>query len=425
MATTRSFSAMLNDYAPLELMKEEIIKRDWLLSNVEMDDGWQGASSTSGEAAYIVPFVGAGASSVEFGQLAGSTDIAEDVFVRGRITTQKEVWGSMIFNARDLMEHGKNISEKSFLKILPDRLEAFLQYMKEAVSINLLYGPHFAAMTADTNLASGVCEVDRIDRFSLGQKVGLDDDNSSPTTYYVIAIDVNAGANKNGTVTLSATRGGAAADISAYTTAQNGKFYHPGAQSASFQSLIDALLSATNGGTSTLHGVTKTAYPYLQATQIDGSAVNATNILEKLFDGYTKVRQKAKGKASKILMSYKHLGSIMKLIETQKGGFKVTPTARSASIFGWDEIEITSVRGNLTLVAIQEMPDAYIVYLDPSALVFASNGMFRRQKSPDGNEFYVVRNTTGYQYVVDTCLFGDLVVKAPGHCGIMYSIANY
>jgi hypothetical protein len=289
----------------------------------------------------------------------------------------------------------------------------------------LLYGPHFAKVTADTNLAGGVVEVDHIDRFQLGQKVSLDDDNSAPLTVYVIAIDINAGASGLGTVTVSATRGGAAADISAYTAAQNSKFYHPGAQSASFQSLIDALLSVANGGSASLHGVTKLSYPSLQATQVDGSTVSATNILEKLFDGYTKVRRKARGMASKILMSYKHLGSIMKLIETQKGGFKVTPTSTKASLYGWTEIEITSVRGNLTIVGIQEMPDEYIVYLDPAALVFASNGMFKREQSPDGNEYFAVRNTTGFQYVVDTCLRGNLIVKAPGNCGIMYNVANY
>jgi len=425
MATTRSFSAMLLDYAPLSLLEQEMIKRDWLLTNVEKDNSWQGASSTSGEAAYLVPFVGAGASSVEFGSLAAASDISEDSFVRGKQNTQAEVWGSMVFNSRDLQEHGKGINEKSFLKILPDRLERFMQTMKEAVSVNLLSGPSFAKVTADTSLAAGVVEVDHIDRFQLGQKVSLDDDNSSPTSYYVIAIDINAGASTNGTVTLSATRGGAAADISAYTLAQNSKFYHPGAQSASFNSLIDCLLSAANGGGATLHGVTKLSYPALQATQVSGTAVNAVNILEKLFDGYTKVRQKARGMASKILMSYKHLGSIMKLIETQKGGFKVSATTTSASIYGWTEIEITSVRGALTIVGIQEMPEDFIVYLDPAAFVFATNGMFRREKSPDGNEYFAVRNTTGFQYVVDTCLFGNLICKAPGNCGIMHSIPAY
>jgi hypothetical protein len=179
MATTRSFQAMLNEYLPNELLKEEMIKRDWLLTNVEKDDGWVGASSTNNEAAYIVPFVGAGASSVEWGQLASSSDISEDVFVRGRVNTQKEVWGSMIFNHRDLMEHGKGITEKTFLKILPDRVEAFMAYMKEAVSINLLSGPSFATVTDATNAASGLMIVDRIDRFAIGQKVSLDDDNSA------------------------------------------------------------------------------------------------------------------------------------------------------------------------------------------------------------------------------------------------------
>lgn len=423
MATTRSFSSMLNDYLPNSLLEQEMIQRDWLLSNVEKDNGWQGASSTSGEAAYIVPFVGASASSVEFGQLAGSTDISEDAFVRGRVSTQKEVWGSMLFNHRDLMEHGKNITEKTFLKVLPDRVEAFMQYMKEAVSVNLLDGPQFATVTADTDLANGVVEVDKIDRFYLGQKVSLDDDNSSPTSYYVIAIDVNAGANKNGTVTLSATRGGAAANISAYTAAQNSKFYHPGSQSAGFQSLTDALLSAANGGGSSLHGVTKLSYPYLQAVNILGSDITAANILDKIFDGYNKVRMKARGNANTILMSFKHLGSVMKLLETQKGGYKVTPTTQKASQYGWTEIEITSVKGALKIVGIQEMPDSRIVFLDPKALVFASNGMFQKRKSPEGNEFFEVRATTGYSYIVDICLFGELIVKAPGNCGIIYSIS--
>jgi hypothetical protein len=409
---------MLKDYMPLELLKEEMIKRDWMLSNIEIDEGWRGASSTSGEAAYIVPFVGAGASSVEFGSLAAENDISEDAFVRGRITSQKHVNGTMKFNSRDLQEHDGGPNEKTFLKILPDRIESMMAYMKEVVSINLLGGPHFATVTDATNAASGIVVVDRIDRFVIGQKVSLDDDNSAAQACYVTAVNINTKE-----VTVSATRGGAALDVSAYTVAQNAKFYHPGAQSASFQSLYDALLSAANGGGSTLHGVSKLAYPYLQAVNVAGSSITAANILEKLFDAYTEVRTRAKGNASIILMSYKHLGSIMKLIETQKGAYKVTPTATKASEFGWTEIEITSVKGNLKLVGIQEASDSYIVFLDPKALCFATDRMFHREKSPDGNEYYVVRGTSGYTYIVDISLRGDLVVKAPGHCGIIYGIS--
>lgn len=427
--TTSTFQSMLNDYLPNELLKEELIKRDWLLTNCEKDEGWVGGvtagsdNAYGGSAAYIVPFVGAGASSVEFGQLAGSTDIAQDLMVRGRVENAKEVWGSMVFNHRDLMEHG-SVSKKSLLKILPDRVEAFMQYMKEVVSINLLTGPQFATLTANGEAGgAGTITVDRIDRFAIGQKLYVDDSNDSPLAGYVVGINVNTSV-----VSLSLTRGGAVDATNAfatYTTSQSAKCYHPGAQASSFQSLVDALLSSANGGGSTLHGQTKTAYPYLQAVNVSGAAITAANILEKLFDAYNEVRKKAKGNANTILMSYKHLGSIMKLIETQKGGFKVTPTSTKASQYGWTEIELTSVKGALKIVGIQEMPDEQIIFLDPKAIVFASNGMFRKRKSPDGQEYFEVRATTGYSYIVDVCLFGELVVKAPGHCGIIYSIPAY
>lgn len=421
MALTRSFSTMLNEYLPNELFAEEMIQRDWLLQNVEKDMGWLGGD-------IIVPFVGAGASSMEFGQMAASNDIAEDQFVRGKITGPGiEACGSMIFNAKDLYEHnGSGISEKTFLKILPDRVDSFMQYAKEVVSVALLCGESFSKVVADTTLASGVVSVDHIDRFRLGQKVSLDDDNSSPTLYYVIAINVNAGSgtNNTGTVTLSATRGGAAADVSAYTLAQNSKFYHPGQQGASFTAIRTALLSAANGGSTNHHGVAKTLWPILQAVNVDGSSVTATNILDKMLDCYTEVRRRGKGNANKIVVSYKHLGSVLKLIEVNKGAYKVTATSTKASLYGWTEIELNTVRGSLTIVAVQEMDDDVIYFLDLANMTFRSNGMFQKRKAPDGKEYYEVRNTTGFQYIVDIILTGDLEIRAPGQCGVLFGI-NY
>lgn len=417
MATTRSFSTMLNEYLPNSLLQEEMIQRDWLLTNVDKDNSWLGGN-------LVIPFVGAGASSVEFGQLAGSTDVAEDSFVRGAIASYAEAWGTMLFNETDLMQHGK-LSEQNFLKILPDRIENFIQYMKEAVSVNLLVGGSFAKVITDTSLAAGIVEVDHIDRFKLGQKCSLDDDNSSPTTVYIIAIDQNGATVSagTGTVTVSATRGGAALDISAYTKAQNSKFYHPGSQSAGFNSLRGALLSSANGGDATVLGQTKTAYPHLQAINVSGATITVSNILDKLLDFYTEVRRRGKGNANKLMMSYKHLGSILKLIEVNKGAYKVTATTTKASLYGWTEIEINSVRGPLTIVGIQEMDDDIIMALDMGAMTFYSNGFFKKRMSPDGKEFFEVRATTGFSYLVDVCCFGNLAVKAPGHCGILYSIS--
>ena len=426
MATTRSFNDMLNEYLAIDLMEAEILKRDWLLSKVKKDDGWKGGTLP-------VSFEGNRATSMQFGSLTASNDIHEYDYVRGQITTQPEIWTTLKFNFRDLQEHDGKINEKSFLKILPGQLNRMMDYFQQMTSIHLLSGPHLALVTVD-GTAGGVLGVNRIDRFEIGQKITLDDGDTAQGDYYVIAANVNGTAGTGvvggGLTTASATRGGAAADVSAYSVAQSAKIYQVGVLvggtvTNAMTSLVSSLLSAANGGSSTLYGQSKLAYPFLQAVNIDGSAVSASNLLEKLFDGYTQVRAKARGNASIILMSYKHLGTVMKLIETQKGAFKTTATSTKASQYGWTEIEVVSVKGALTIVGIQEMSDSEILYLDMSAMTFFSNGMFKKHKSPDGNEYFVDRATTGYSYIVDMCLFGDLVVHNPGKCGVMYAIPSY
>lgn len=418
MSTTRSFQAMLNEYLPNNLLKDELIKRDYILSNTEKDQNWKGGK-------LIVPFKASGASSIRMGKLTAGNDISEDLYVRGSIDDYKEAWGSMIFNQRDLMEHNGKMSEQSFLKILPDTIEDFMDYMKMVVSVQLGTGPHFAKGTVD-GTAGGVLEVDRIDRFCLNQKITLIDGDTAAADYYVIAIDVNGGTLKSGAITVSATRGGAAADISAYTVAQNTKVYTDDADLVSFQSIRDALLSAANGGSSTIHGQSKIAYPFLQAVNIDGSSWTAANILDKLFDGYSEVRKKAKGNAKEILCSYTVGGAIMKAVENKTNGagnWNVSVMDKKASIYGWDEIIITSVKGNLKVVMIQEWDDDIVVYRDPSSMVFRSNGMFQKRQSPDGKEYYEIRNEDGFQYIIDVCLFGELEITKPGNNGIVHSIS--
>lgn len=409
-----SFQSMLNEYLPNRMIMEELVKRDWFLSNLEIDNGWQGSK-------IIVPFKGAGASSVEFGQLADVADISQSQYVRGSIDSYVEAWASLVFNHRDLLDAEGKIPEATFLKILPGEVDSMVDYFKQVVSTSLGSGSHFAQLATDGQVG-GTFEVDHIDRFQVGQKLVLDDSDSSPLTVYVIAINVNAATAGTGTVTVSLTRSGGAADVSAYTVAQGAKCYHPGALAGSFTSIREVLLSAANGGSATVHGVSKLAWPVLQAVNINGSSVTASNILDKLFDGYTEVRRKAKGNANTILMSFKHLGSVMKLIETQKGPFAVTKQP-SASIYGWTEIEVTSVKGTLKLVACVECDDDVIMYLDLKSMVFRTRGGFRKRKSPEGKEYYEVRGTDGFKYVVDMCLFGQLEVNAPGHNAIMHSIS--
>lgn len=410
MATTRSFSNMLNDYLPNEMLKEEFVKRDYVLQNIEKRDDWKGGP-------LIVPFKGAGASSIAYGSLTASDNIAEDQTVRGEISGPVEVWGSLIFNHRDLMEHGK-ISEQNLLKILPDSIEDFLTYMKSVVSTNLLIGSHFATLTADGDV-SGNMTVDRPDRFVIGQQVYVDDSDSNADDGYVKTINMETKV-----INLVTTRGGATpVDLSGYAVSAGAKVYHPGSQASAFSSLRSTLLSAANGGDSTLYGVTKTAWPYTQAIQIDASTATSDNLMEKIFLAIVETRKFGKGSPSEAIMSLTNLAHCMKIVESSKGAFNVVAGSQKASQYGWMELTVGSpTKGGLKLVGVQEADDDVIFLVDWRALSFHSNGFFQKRKSPDGNEYFEVRATTGYAYIVDICLFGELVLKRPSYCGVMHSI---
>lgn len=422
MATSRSFQAMLNQYLPEDLLREEMLKRDFFLQNVKKVNDWRGGS-------LIIPFEGAAASSVSFGALTDAADVAEYQYVRGQVNDYSELHGTLRFNQRDLYDHSGRINEDSFLKILPDQVENFMQYMKEVLSVHLLNGAAFASAKSTlgtSDLANGIIEVTNIDRFVIGMRVTLDDaDSNENNQLYVTAININ-----NETVTLSATRGGAAANLSAFTVAQSARFYHPGVFASNavtadaFVSVPGLLLSQANGGLTQAYGVNKTAWPFLQAQNVNSSDITETNILEKLLDAYTLVRSKARGNASTIMMSYKHLGSILKLIELQKGGFKVTPTSTKASLYGWTEIELGTVKGNLKIVGDVSMPDNLIYLLDMDTWTFYSNGMFRKRTAPDGKSYFEVRATTGFTYLVDVSCFGQLVCNGISKNAVLHSI-NY
>lgn len=419
MATTRTFQDMLNDFLPNELLKEEIVKRDYLLNKIDKDDTWIGASTGAGGngGALVVPFKAAGASSVSYGQLSASTDIAQDIYVRGKITVQPELWGSMIFNFRDLIEH-ETVSEKNFLKLLPDSVNDFMDYMKNVVSVNLLNGAAFAHTTAAATTNNGLISVDRPDRFVVGQKVIVQ--GASIATGYVSTIDMNIQQ-----ILLVTARGGSTpVDFSANNVASGAACYNDGGQTAPFSDLKSALLSSTNGGSSTLYGVTKTSYPYTQAINISGANVTAANIVEKIFLAYTQTRKFGKGNPTDIVMSYTNFAYVMMVVEASKGSYNVVPNSQKAVQFGWTEISIGSVTNQpLKFIGVQEMDEDSIMFIDWRALKFYSNGFFRKQKSPDGVEYYVVRNQTGYQYILDICLFGDIVVHRPSYMGILYGIS--
>ena len=410
-ATDRTFQDMLNEYLTYDLLKEEFLKRHWLLSNIEIDDGWKGGNLP-------VPFKGAQASSLKFGGLTDQNDVAKDKYVRGQVSDYRELWGTLSFDHRDLLEHDGSVKEKSFLKVLPDVIEDYMDWMKENTSLNMMVGSAKDKAAANGTAGAGI-QVVRPDRFTIGEKILIDSDTQAVVTGYVRTIDINSGV----IVFYDARDGGSVVDLSLYLTADNTVFYVDGANTDAFTSLKESLLSAANGGSSTLYGQSKLAYPYLQSIQVDGSAVTAANILEKLFDGFTRVKTLGKGMPDKVVMSYKNLGSIMKILEQDKGPYHIDQKSTKVSAYGWTEIVIVGVKGRLSVIGINEMDDDFIMYLDMRAVKFHSNGMFRKRTAPDGKQYYEVRTTSGYFYLLDMSLFGELILNKPSCCGIMHSIS--
>jgi hypothetical protein len=414
MAIARTFNEMLKEYLPYDLLKNEYMKKDWFLSNVEKDEDWGGGTLP-------VTFKESSANSINYGSLESDSDIGESVLVKGSITDYKHVSSSIVFNHRDLMEHGgSGISKKSFLKILPDEIEDHMNVLREIVSTNLLNGKKLCKLTANAD-ASGNITVDRPERLAVNMKVEFHD--SVPTASvsgYVKSINIAAKT----AVIVTARGGSTGVDLSAWDLANAAYLTVPGADDNAFSGLKEMLLSAANGGSTNLYGKAKATYTYLQAHNEDGSTITASAIIGKIFDTYTNIRRFYKGKPTKAVMSFKNFGTAMKELEASKGAYNVVPGSRKTELFGYDLATIHGVGGGaLDFVGIQEMDDDCIMLLDMSAIKFHSNGFFRRVKSPEGLEYYVKRATTGYKFILDHELYGELVLNKPQSCGIIHSIS--
>lgn len=408
MATTASFNDMLKRYMPYELLVEQMKKQNWFWSKMAKKSGWKGGTLD-------VPFEGAEASSLSFGALTAADGIHEHTEVLGTITTQPELWGSMKFNEKDLDRHGD--LETSYLEIAPGKIKQFVNRMSERVSISLLsVGGCIATATASGD-SSGNLTVDHPERFTIGELVSIDGDALSPVAGYVRTINM---ATKVITF-YDARTAGSVVNLASYTVAANTRVYLVAGTTAGFTSLPSQLLSAANGGSSALFGQTKTAYPFLQAQQVDGSTYTATNILEGMFDAFYTTLAVGKGNPTEIVMDLNNFKNCVKTPELNRN---YEATDKSAG-YGFSSITLlgNSGSGSITLTGVRDMPSNLAYIIDWDAFKFHGDKFFERKRHLDGNEYFLVRNTTGYEYIVDVKFYGDLVVHNPSHCGVIHSIS--
>jgi hypothetical protein len=414
MATTQTFANMINEYLPNKLLMEELKKRNWLLQNIEHDKGWKLGN-------LIVSFVSAPASSTRFGDLTTASDIAKESTVRGVVSAHKEMWSSLLFEAKDLMVNDK-VSEQNFLRILPDQINRHMDYVNQVLGQNIINGTAVDKAVANGTVG-GILKVSNPERFVLGMKVQVDDDDSAPVTGYIRFINMNT----DELTIYDARSGGAVVDLSAYTVSQNAKVYADQQQSNGFTSLLSGILPLSAGGSATLYGVTKTDTPFTQSIAIDGSAsglnVTAATLLDNIFKAYVLIRKKGQGKPFKALMSYRNYGVCIQNLKSLTGAFNVIPQSEKINNYGWTEIQVGGYAGVVTIVALQEMNDTEVIFFDSSSAKMYSNGGLRKQKSPEGLEYFTVRNTSGYQYIVDMSLMGEFVLQEPSKNGVLYGLS--
>jgi len=400
-ASTSAFNTMLNENVTNKLMELELKKRCFVYNEVDEDKNWLLNNN------YVLPQIAGVASTVRFGGLTPAASIYGSKPQRGYEATPKEMWGSLKFLQKDLLIHGK-VSEQNFLRILPDELERHMDYVAQALGQNICSGVAVDLVTVNGTVG-GAIGIANPERFQIQQYVEFQDNNTLVSVVgYVKNININTGILDIETLPGS----GVAVDLSSITVAQVGKAYLRDQITDGFNSMVDMLLPAANGGSANLHNLLKISNPQLQGVYADASTWTAADLMKNLFKLYAKARKVGGGKPKNILMSYNDYGACVNTIENQKGAFNVAVNSDKAKEYTWDEISIGGYLSNgesVKLVAVQEMNDGNYVGFDPSSFRFASAGGLQKHKTPDGNYYFVDRDpTNGYSYICDTFLMGNL-----------------
>lgn len=412
MATTQNFTALLRDYMPYNLIKEEMAQRNYVWNKVKKKTGWKSGATMQ------IPFEGGEYSSLSFGALVDTADVQNFTPVSGTLSTQPELWGTMKFAEKDL--EATESMEQAFSAIVPNKITQFVNRMQQRVSLNLLNGfvcrilDTYKGADADTP-ASGIVYVDNPQYLTVKEKVNIIDDNTSVATdVYVRSIDMNTHL-----VTFyDDPTAGSAVNLSSFTESQNAKIHTVGGTTGNFTSLRSQLLSAANGGASTQFGQTKTSYPILQGQNFDGSSATAANLLDTLNEFFFDTAALGKGNATEMLMSFKNFRHCVASLQENKRYAQGDKMAGH----GFKSIDLLGPGNDFKLTGIRDMSDDVVMFLDWETLTFHGDKFFERKRHLTGEEYFLERATTGYSYLVDIKLYGDLVCSAPSHNGIVHGI---
>lgn len=405
MSMLTSHSALLKRYLKEEIIENTMQEKSYIWKNITKENDWYGG-------VLEIPVQGNGLNTIQMGSLAALTDIAEYQGAIGTVAAHKEMTMSAIFREGDLSREVNK--EATYIDKISGMIESLSKKSAEQIGANLVRGQGVLSFASANGTAGGLITVPNPEYFEPGMKVSIIDNDTAKVDGYVRLVDINSGV----LTIYNARTAGAVVDLSLYTVAQQARVVVIGSGTEAFLDLKTALLTAANGGSDTLYGLTKAAYLPLQAFQTSGSAFTANTILDDLLGAFYKCRKLGRGDQTELWVSYGIFKNIAKKLE-QARHYQVE--VKSAG-YGFSSVSLIGNEGAVKIVALREMPDDTAYIMDMTGLKFKGMALKKKLYGENNQEYFVDRQTTGVSFVTDMVLRGDIVVQ-PQKLGCIFSIA--
>lgn len=434
---SRRLSSFANRFYPLNVIQANLARSLFFWKKVKKQN-WYGED-------IIIPFIKNRSNAVKmagFNRHGANNEITDMAGFNGTVRGANAITGSARFFNRDLIERGP-LRLQTFIPTMIKELDAIVDRMSTSISLQIGTGPWIASATS-AGASTGRIKVDKIYVFDIDMQIvaGSQQGTASPVNpgrYWVTDIDLQAE-----TITLSATKGGAAFNSSAWTTAKRIKFYVNTqdistikiVEESAFHSIRGNILRVANGGHASIYGLAKTSHYALDALNFNGGNIvkyagtaGENHLLRAIFRAYGGVlRRGLKPMINDVVMSMQKYAACIEILEDEKSGYNIVDGTTVGDKFAWHEIRVHGPdKKALNIVGVREWDDNLILFPDWNTWTFYTNRGIQLASGLNPNEmFYWVRpeDGTGSYYLADFQCYGQLVCDFPLNNFMIHSVPS-
>jgi len=428
------YDNMLNEYLRADLIYNSIYRYTYFLEKIKKATDWKGG-------AYPIPFYGNGASSISSG--SGLTPIAEisrSSTIRGYMDAQIRIKAALAFNEDDEDKHDSGSKKDSFMAVqkhVTFEIAQMLNKTRQSLNMKMLTG--FLSRATGAGNASGEVSIDRVEIFEIGQKlifrekatpasvagwiskINLETDTITVATDATLATALDFTALGAGFITDDEIFLDGDVDLATHMPINQ------------MNTLRDILLSNSAGGPANLYGIAKADYTFLQGINADGSGITGSNILDEIFNIYSmQINRKVKKglgntKPKDVLLNTKLYTLAMAQLEAdEKNASAYNVSSMKKTKFHYDSVAVKVRRGlELNIIEVPELSSDIIPIIDANTFTHVTNGKLRQKGQKHGNSgLFLDRNSTsGFTYVWDAALDGNVVCDNPQANAIIHSVS--